>query len=148
MDGRVGELLGGTGIETLDGVALLGEVLAVIGVESRMALRRYLVVGDGEVLDVEETGTGIVMMTTGGCRHPERIVIRHLPDVADVEAAVGTVETAETVGEAGEGREIRGLVVHPAETLDTIERVDDPYDHTRRGVLCGIFAQGRLYNNT
>lgn len=127
MDGRVGEDPGGTEIETLDGAVLLEEVLAVTGVESRMALRQHLVAGVEEVLDEEGTGTGIVTTTTGGCPRREEIVTLHLPGVADAEAAAGTV------GEAGEGRETRDLVVHPAETLDMIERTVDPYRHTRRG---------------
>jgi len=128
----VGEVLRGTGIEMLDGAVLLGEVLAAIGVETQMALHRRLVVGDEvEVSDGEGTGTAIVTMITGGCHRLEGIVIPRLPGVVYVGAAVGTV------GEAGEGRETRGLVVHPAETPDTIKRTDGP---TRRGVLCGIFT--------
>jgi len=45
-DGRVGEDLERIGIETLDGVVLLGEVLVVIGVESRTALHQHSVAGD------------------------------------------------------------------------------------------------------
>lgn len=45
-DGRVGEHLERIGIETLDGVVLLREVLVVIGVESRMALHQHSVAGD------------------------------------------------------------------------------------------------------
>jgi len=41
---------GGIGIETLDGVANLGEVLVVIGAENRMALHQRLALGDGVVV--------------------------------------------------------------------------------------------------
>jgi hypothetical protein len=137
MDGRAGSDLGGTGIETLDGVVLLGEVPAVIGVESRMALRQRLVVG-GEVAvsDGEETGIGIVTMITGGYHHLEGTVIPRLlgavyGEAAAAAAIVGIVGTAE---EAGEGRETRDLVAHPAENPDMIERVLNPDgQHTRRG---------------
>ena len=135
MDGRAGWDLGGTGIETLDGVVLLGEVPAVIGVESRMALRQRLVVGDEVVVsDGEEIGTGIVTMITGGCRHLEGIVIPRLPGVVYAEAVAGIVGTVGTVEEVGEDRETRDLVAHPAENLDMIERVLDPDgQRTRRG---------------
>lgn len=118
-------------------MVLLGEVLEVIGAESRMPLHRHLVVRDEvevEVSDGGETGTGIVTMITGGYRHPERIVTPHPPGVVGVVAAAGTV------GEGGEGRETRDLVVHPAETPDTIERALDRDEHMRRGVLCGLFT--------
>jgi len=93
-----------------DGVVLLGEVLAVIGVENRIALHRHLVVGDEvEVSGVEETGTEIVTMITGGYHHPEGIVTPlRLPGVVDVEVS-------------GEGRETRDLAVHPVGIPDTIE---------------------------
>jgi len=140
----VGEVLRGTGIATQGGAVLLGEVLAVTGVESRMVLRRHLAVGDEvEVSDGEGIGTGIVTTITGGCRRLEGIVILRLPDVVDVVATAETVGTVGTVGEAGEGRETRDLVAHPAETPDTIESAAD----TRGGVLCGIFTCGRLYNS-
>jgi len=45
-DGRLGEDLERIGIETLDGVDLLREVLVVIGVESRMALHQHSAAGD------------------------------------------------------------------------------------------------------
>jgi hypothetical protein len=135
MDGRAGSDLGGTGIETLDGVVLLGEVPAVIGVESRMALRQRLVVGDEVVVsDGEEIGTGIVTMITGEYHHLEGIVIPRLPGVVYAEAAAAIVGIVGTAEEAGEGRETRDLVVHPAENPDMIERVLDPDgQHTRRG---------------
>lgn len=119
MDGRVVEDRGGTGIETLDGVALLGEVLVVTGAGNRMAPRQHLVVGDGveEVLDGGGTGTGIgigtVMMITGGCHRLGGIVILHLPGVVRVVEA--------TVVEVGEGQGTRGLAVRPAEIPGTIE---------------------------
>ena len=120
----------------LGGVALLGEVLVVIGVENRMVLHRHLVVGDEvEVSGGEERGIVIVTMITGGYHRLEGIVTLHLPGVVDVEAAVVIVETAEV---AGEGRGIRDLVVRPAETPDTIERAANPDRHTRKGALCGI----------
>ena len=135
------EDLEGTGIETLDGVVLLREVLVVIGVESRMALHQRLVVGDEvEVLDGEERGIVIVTMITGGCRRLEGIVTLRLPDVVGVEAVAGIVEIVGTVEVGGEGRGTRDLVVRPAGTPDTIERAVDPDRlHTRRGALCGIF---------
>ena len=138
-DGRVGVDWGGTGIETLDGVVLpvvlLGEVLAVIGVENLMPLHRRLVAGDEvEVPDVEETGTATVTMIIGGYRHPEGIVILHLPGAVDVEVVVGTVGTA---GEVGGGQRIQDLAAHPAETPDTIECAIDPDDHTIRGHYAG-----------
>jgi len=141
MDGRAEEALGGTGIGTLDGVALLGEALAVIGVESLITLHLHLVVGDEvEVSDEEEIGTVIVTMITGGYHHLEGTVILHLPDVVDV------VESA-TVGEAGEGLETQDLEAHPAGTPDTIEHTVDPDGHTRKGILSGMCTCGRLYNN-
>jgi len=95
-----------------DGVALLGEVPAVIGVESRTALRQHSVVGD--VVEASDgVGTGTATMNTGGYHHLEGIVIPRLSGVAHVEAG--------NVGEEGEGREILDLVVHPAETHDMIE---------------------------
>jgi len=105
----------------LDGV-VPGEVLAVIGVESRMVLHRHLVVGDVGVLDGEETGTGtgIVTMISGGYRRPEGIVTLRLSDVVGVE-------------EAEDGQETRDLVVHPAETPGTIERTVDPDNHEGEG---------------
>ena len=124
MDGRVG-YLGRTGIEMQDGVVLLGEVLAAIGVESQMPLHRRLVVGDEvevEVSDEEETGTGTVTMITGGCHHLEGIVILHLPGVVGVGVAVGTV------GEAGEGRETQDPAAHPAGTPDTIESTNGSHE--------------------
>jgi len=124
-------------------VVLLGEVLVVIGVESRMALHQHLVVGDEvevgvEVSDGEERGIGIVTMITGGYHRLEGIVTLRLPVVVDVEAVVGIVGTVEV---AGEGRGTRDLVVRPAETPDTIERAVDPDEHTRRGALCLIFMR-------
>jgi len=140
MDGRVEESLGGTGIGILDGVVLLGEALAVIGVESRITLHRHLVLGDGaEVSGEEETGTVIVTMITGGYHHLEGIAILHLLGVVDVEAG--------TVGEAGEGLETQGLEAHPAGTPDTIEPAVGPDRHTRKGILSGMCTCGRLYNN-
>ena len=136
-DGRLGEDLGGTGIEMLDGAALLGEVLAVIGVGNLIPLHRYLAVGDEVWAPGEgETGTAIVTMITGGYRHPEGIVIPRLLGVVDVEAAVGT---AGTVGEAEEGQKTQDLAAHPVETPDTIERAPDPGGHTIREPLCGMF---------
>jgi len=131
----VREGLGGRGTETLVGVALVGEALAVIGAENRMALRRHSVLGDeAGVWGAEGTGIVIVTTITGGYRHLEGTVILHrLPDVVDAEA---------TVGEVGEGRETRDLVVRPAETPDMIELSADPVPCTRRGVLCGIFHIG------
>ena len=132
MDGRVEAALGGTGTETLDGVVLLGEALAAIGVESRMPPHRRLVVGDGVgVSDGEGTKTGTVTTITGGYPHLEGIVILLLPGVVDAEAAAA--ETVVTVEEVGKGRETQDLEVHHAETPDMIERVVDPDGHTRMG---------------
>ena len=59
MDGRVGEALGRTEIETLDGAVPLGEVLTDIGAESRMALHWHLAVEDEvEVLGGKKVGAG------------------------------------------------------------------------------------------
>ena len=120
--------MGGTGIETLDGVALLGEVLVAIGVENRMPLHLHLVVGEDEAGAPDEggTGTAIVTMITGGCHHPGGTVIPRLPGVAGVEAAtVGIVEEVE------EGQKTQDLAAHPAETPDTIEYAICP--DTRHG---------------
>lgn len=88
------EGLEGRETETLGGVALLGEVLAVIGVESLMPLHRRSAVGDEvEAPGEGGTGTAIVTTTTGGYRHHEWIVIPRLPDVVDVEVAVETAGT-------------------------------------------------------
>jgi len=140
MDGRAGEVLGGIGIEMLDGAVPLGEVLADIGAESRMALHLHLAVEDEvqvEVLDGEEIGTGIVTTTTGGCRRLEGIVIPRLPGVVHAEAVAGTVGI---VGVAGEGRGTRDLVVHPAETPDTIEGAVGPDEHTIGGGIIWLFT--------
>jgi len=128
--------LGGTGTETLVGVDLLGEGLAVIGVENLMPLHRHLVVG-GEVgaLDGGETGIVIVTTITGGYHHLEGTVIPHRPGVVD---AAGTAGTAVTVEEAEEGQRTQDLAVHPAETPDTIESAIDPYRHAMEA-LCGMF---------
>jgi len=136
MDGRLREDPERTGIEMPDGAALLREVLVVIGVESRIPLRRHLVAGDEvEVLDGEETGTETVTMITGGYHHLEGIATLHLPGVVDVEVSGG-------------GRKTRDLAVHPAETPDTIERAVGS-DDMRRGVLLyAMFTcRGRLYSN-
>lgn len=121
---------GGTGIETLDGVALLAEVLAVIGVGNQMVLHRHLVVGDEVGVQGGEeigTGTGIVTMISGGYRRLEEIVILPLPGV--VHAEDGTAE------EVGKGRGTRDLAVRPAETPVTIET----------SVQTGIQTWGRYY---
>jgi hypothetical protein len=145
----VGEVLEGRGIETLDGVVLLGEVLVVIGVESRMPLHQHLVAGDeAEASDGEERGIGIVTMITGGYRRLERIVTLRLPGVVDVEGVVWIVGIVETAEVGGEGRGTRDLVVRRlAETPDTTERTVDPDMHTGRGALCGIFIRDRLYSD-
>lgn len=125
MDGRLGEHLVGTGIETLDGAAPLEEVLAVIGVENRMRLHRHLEVGDEVgVLGGEEIGTVTATTITGGCRRLEGTVIPPLPDV-DAEA-VGIVGIVEIVGEAEEGQKTQDLAAHPVGTPDTIERTVGP----------------------
>jgi len=137
-DGRVVEGLGGTGIETLDGVVLLGEVPAVTGAENLMPLHRRLAVG-GVVAAPDEggTGTAIVTMIIGGYHHPEGIVIPRPPGVAVVEAVVGTA------GEAEGGQKTQDLVAHPAGTPDTIERAIDTDGRTIREALCGMFNWGR-----
>jgi len=126
--------LGETEIEMLDGVVLLGEVLAVIGAGNPMPLHRHSAVGD-EVWALGEggTGTAIVTMITGGYRHPEGIVIPLLPGVVDVEAVVGTA------GEVEEGQKTRDLAAHPAETPDTIECAINSDGHTIREGLCAMF---------
>lgn len=130
MGGKVAAHQGGTETETLDGVALLGGVLAAIGVGNRMALHRHLVVGDEVGVQGGEetgTGTGIVTMISEGCHRLEEIVILPLPGV--VHAEDGTVEVV------GDGRGTRDLAVRPAETPVTIET----------SVQTGIQMQGRYY---
>ena len=118
----------GTGIETLDGVALQGEVLAVIGAGIRMAPHRYLVVGDGvEVLDGEGTERGIARMIPGGYRRLEGTAILRLPGVVDV---VGG-----TAGEVGEDQGTRDLAVLLAETPDMIESFPDTLASTGEGIM-------------
>jgi len=122
------ECQGGTGIGILDGVVPLGGVLVVTGVGNQMVLRQRLAVGDEvEVSDGGGTGKRIatVTMITGGCHRREGIVILHPPGVVCVEVG--------TVGEAGGDRGTRDLVVHPAGTPDTIERVVDSDWHASRG---------------
>jgi len=131
MDGRVGDL-DGIGIETLGGVVLLGEVPVVIGVGSRMALRRHSAAGDGVVSDGEERGTEIATTTTGGYHRLEGIVTLRLPGVVDA-VVEGTVETVETAEGAGEGRGTRDPAVHTAGILDTIELTVDAGKCSRMG---------------
>lgn len=105
---------GGIEIETLDGMALLEEVLAVIGAEIRMPPHQHLVVGGGvEVPDGEGTERETVTMITGEYHHLEEIAILRHPDVVLVAGG--------TVGEVEEGRGTRDLVARSAETPGTIE---------------------------
>lgn len=132
MDGKVGEVLGGTGIETPDGVVPLEEVPGDIGAESQTVLHQRSVVEDEvgvevEVLDEEERETGTVTMITGGYHHLEGIVILRLPGVVGVVAG--------SVGAAGEGQETQDLVVRPAEASGMIERRVD-LRGTREGGYC------------
>jgi len=104
----------------LGGVELPGEVLAVIGAESRMAPHHHSPAGgEAEVLGEEERGIGIVIVTTisGGYHHLEGIVILRLPDAEVVVAE-----------EVGNGRETQDLAAHPVEILGMIESLVGPMD--------------------
>jgi len=122
-DGRVVVDWGGIGTETLDGVALLGEALVVIGVENRTPPRPYLVGDEVEVWDGEGTGIETVTMNTGGYHRLEGVVILPLPLLPDVVGVGGTAR------ELGEGRETRDPVAHPVDLPGTIERAVNPQAH-------------------